>query len=238
MFRQLLHGLSRRVPSQCAVCHAWPAQAVCDACVERFAQPRARCGSCALPLASGTRQCGACVLVPPPLDACVAAVGYEFPWSRLIVQFKFRARPGWAAAFGTLMQSAPWVEPAVDSADLVLPMPLSVERLRERGFNQALELARQLAPEKTDAGLLLRIRDTPPQSTLQRTRRLENVKHAFAVDPLRAAVLTGKRLVLVDDVMTSGASLYAAAAVLRAAGAAHITGLVLARAELGHARAD
>ncbi|MBP6854270.1 MAG: ComF family protein, partial [Rhodoferax sp.] len=63
---------------------------------------------------------------------------------------------------------------------------------------------------------------------------LANVRHAFAVEPLRASLAAGKRLVLVDDVMTSGASLYAAAAVLRAAGAAHVTGLVLARADMAH----
>ena len=235
MFRQLLQGLLHRTPSQCAVCHAWPTQPLCDACVERFAQPVARCGTCALPLASGTVQCGACVREPPPLDRCVAAVGYDYPWSRLIVEFKFHERAGWAASLAMLMRSAPWVEPALEEADIVIPMPLSPARLRARGFNQALLLARHLAPSKTDPRLLLRIRDTAPQSALGRSERLANVRHAFAVEPLRASLAAGKRLVLVDDVMTSGASLYAAAAVLRAAGAAHVTGLVLARADMAHA---
>jgi predicted amidophosphoribosyltransferase len=110
-------------------------------------------------------------------------------------------------------------------------MPLSKARLRTRGFNQALVLARQLAPDKTDARLLLRIKDTPPQSSLKREERLDSLKDAFAVDPLLAVKIRGARLVLVDDVMTSGATLYAAARVLRAAGAAHITGLVIARTE-------
>ncbi len=162
----------------------------------------------------------------------MAAVAYAYPWSRLIVEFKFRARPGWAASFAMLLRSAPWVEPALEQATVVVPMPLARERLRQRGFNQALELARQLAPAKTDHGLLLRIKDTAPQSALKRAQRLHNVRHAFAVEPLRALELAGARVVLVDDVMTSGASLYAAAATLRGAGAAHITGLVLARADL------
>ncbi len=232
MFRQLLEGLSLRMPSQCAVCHAWPAQPVCDDCVERFAQPVARCSTCAMPLASGTAQCGACIREPPPLDGCVAAVTYGYPWSRLVVDYKFRDRAGWAASLATVMRSAPWMEPALEAADIVVPMPLAPLRLRERGFNQALQLARHLAPEKTDATLLLRIRDTAPMTALHRAERIANVRHAFAVEPLRARVPAGKRLVLVDDVMTSGASLHAAARVLRAAGAVHITALVLARADL------
>ena len=110
-------------------------------------------------------------------------------------------------------------------------MPLAPARLRERGFNQSLELARRLAPDKTDPGLLLRVRDTPAQHGLARAQRLLNLQGAFAVEPLRAASLRGRRVVLVDDIMTSGASLFAAAQVLRAAGAAHLTGLVLARTE-------
>ncbi len=173
----------------------------------------------------------ACVLAPPALDACVAAVAYEYPWPDLIVQFKFGGRPAWAASFAALLRSAPWVEPALENAQVVLPMPLSERRIRERGFNQALELARNLAPGKLRQGLLLRIRDTPPQSELKRLERLRNVRHVFAVEPLRAAELQGARVVLLDDVMTSGASIYSAAGALRAAGAVHITGMVLARAD-------
>ena len=232
MFRQLLQGLPHHIPSQCAVCHTWPAQPVCDACVERFAQPQPRCRRCALPVPPGIACCGACLREPPPLDACVAAVAYAYPWSRLVAEFKFRQQPGWAGAFAVLLRSAPWVEPSLDAADLLVPMPLSAARLRERGFNQALELCRQLAPAKTDAGVLLRLRDTVPQSTLSRAERHRNLRHAFAVDPLCTARVQGRRVVLVDDVMTSGASLHAAAEALRAAGAVHVTGLVLARAEL------
>jgi predicted amidophosphoribosyltransferase len=129
------------------------------------------------------------------------------------------------------MRSAPWVEPALDEADLVLPMPLSVQRLAERGFNQALVLARALAADKTAAGLLLKIRHTAAQMPLDLEHRLGNVKGAFAVDPLRASRLRGQRVVLVDDVMTSGASLFAAAQALRQAGVERITALVLARTD-------
>lgn len=207
---------------------------MCEACVVRFAQPQPRCQTCALPVPGSVTRCGECIKTPPPLDLCIAAVAYAYPWSGLITSYKFNSNPGWAATFATLLRSTPWAEPALDSADLVVPMPLSRQRLQTRGFNQALILARELKPEKpekTDASVLLRIKDTPAQSALGRKERLLSVKDAFAVDPLLAARVRGKRIVLVDDVMTSGASLYAAALALRDSGAMHITGMVIARTE-------
>ncbi|MFZ3221341.1 MAG: ComF family protein [Rhodoferax sp.] len=229
MFRQLLQGISRRLPSQCAVCHAWPAQPVCDACVGTFAQPTPRCHTCALEVPAGVDRCGACLVAPPPLDACLAAVPYAYPWSTLVADFKFRQHPGWALSFAQVLRSAPWVEPALESADALLPMPLSKERLRERGYNQAHELACALDAAKVRPGVLLRIQDTPPQRTLSRSERLRSVQRAFALNPLQAGGLRSRHVVLVDDVMTSGASLHAAARTLRGAGVATITAIVLAR---------
>ena len=227
LFTRLMHTL----PSQCRVCHAWPARIICDDCVARFAQPQPRCQSCALALPAGLTCCGDCLKNPPPLDRCLAAVSYGFPWAGLIQAFKFHANPGLAHAWGVLLKSTPWVEPALEAADWVLPMPLSTQRLQSRGFNQSLLLAQALAPAKTHSTLLLRIRNTPPQSSLPRHERLTSLKDALAVDPLLVSHVRAKRVVLVDDVMTSGASLFTAAHTLRAAGAAHITGLVIARTE-------
>lgn len=229
MFSHLFHGILQRLPSQCAVCHTWPSQPVCEACVNAFAQPVPRCARCAIEVPTGVRQCGACILAPPPLDACLAALPYAYPWSTLVADFKFHQQPGWARTFALLLRSTPWVEPALEAADWIIPMPLSPERLRSRGYNQAHELAKALDARKVKQRLLLRVHNTPPQRTLPRSERLRNVQHAFAVDPLLREHLADKRVVLLDDVMTSGASLYAAATALRTAGAAHITGLVLAR---------
>lgn len=231
MFQRLVDRVERALPAQCAVCRAWPAQPVCERCVERFAQPRPRCLRCALPVPGGVRECGACLGQPPPLDACHAAVSYGFPWSQLIAQFKFNGHAAWSRSFAVLMRSAPWVDPALDSTDVVVPMPLARERLAERGFNQSLELARQLAPGRVEASLLLRIRHTASQSALDRKSRIANVKSAFALDPLRADRVRGKRVAIVDDVMTSGASMFAAAQALLDGGAAHITGIVFARTD-------
>jgi ComF family protein len=190
-----------------------------------------------LGLAAERDVCFDCITQPPPLNNTWVAIDYAYPWAGLITQYKFANKPGWAPFFAQLLLQSPQVQSELallDAGDLILPVPLSKERLHTRGFNQAWELACQLAkqsgtPGMLDPELLLRVKNTQPQTTLKRQARLDNVKGAFQVEPLRARALQGRRVVLVDDVMTSGASLFAAAQTLRSAGAAHIAGVVLAR---------
>jgi ComF family protein len=236
MLHRFFSRLLSQIPSQCAVCKAWPGHGmICEPCVTRFAQPVRRCATCALTLKAGIsadiKRCGACIVKPTPLDECLTAVSYEYPWSDCIASYKFGNNPAWAGTFALLMKSAPSVEHAIDESDLIVPVPLSEARLQKRGYNQALEICKHLSRSKTDATLLLRIKDTLTQSSLSKSERLKNVKAAFAVEPLLAKELQGKRVLLVDDVMTSGATLFAAAASLRQAGAAHITAVVFARTE-------
>jgi ComF family protein len=214
----------------------------------RFAADKPRCRCCALALPAGVSTglnpaadvCMGCIKLTPPLDATLAALDYAYPWSTLISAYKFGEQPGWATFFAGLMLSTPGVRQVFTTlqvTDLILPVPLSKERLETRGFNQAWELAYTLAQQSgsaatSDSTLLLRVKNTRPQTELKREARLANVKGAFQIDPLRIADVKGKRVVLVDDVMTSGASLFTAAEVLRAAGAAYITGIVLARTSL------
>ena len=250
MFNELF-PLRRLIPnltgfaSQCAVCHSWPAAQVCQPCLVRFMTNCVCCALCALPLPAdpsmGLRSselvCAACMRERPPMNATLAGVPYAYPWSALISRYKFGEQHGWADFFAGLLLKAPGVMQSLNqlqAGDYVIPLPLSAERLRVRGFNQAWELASALARQsrtlaQADARLLLRLRHAGPQSLLKRAARLANVKSAFQVDPLRVQELAGRRVVLVDDVMTSGASMSSAAQALRDAGAAHITALVLAR---------
>lgn len=218
-------------PSRCMVCRAWPARAICDDCSARFAPVQARCESCALPVPQGILRCGACVLEPPPLERCLAAVSYAWPWQGPIARLKFRQDTGLAAPLASLLARTPGVAALLGRAHWVLPMPLAPERLAERGYNPALLLARALAPTRCPSDWLVRVRHTPPQRGLARAERLRNVRGAFAVHPGAAGQLAGRRVVLVDDVMTTGASLHEAARALRAAGVQQVAALVLARTD-------
>ena len=231
---QIQLALSRAVPSQCAICHAWPAERICAECRHTFLRRVHRCTTCAAPLPAGLPQCGDCLLHPPPLASCIAAVDYAYPWADLITDFKFHRDPTWAASLGRLLRQAPQARAAVDAAmeaaDWIVPIPLSATRLAERGFNQAQWLAEAIAPRrKIRCDLLLRPRETQAQSGLAREARLRNLRRAFACAPLLTRELAGRRVLIVDDVMTTGATLDCAAEVLLAAGAATVHALVLAR---------
>ena len=217
---------------QCEVCRQWgETGALCPACIARFAAPRPRCRRCGLRLGAASPVCGDCLSNPPPFRGTVCAVDYEFPWDRLVAAFKFR---GHVELAGTLaMRVADAVRDTKTALpDLVVPVPLSAARLRERGYNQAWELARCLARGlhlQADARLLQRPIDTAHQADLSRSERSHNLRTAFMVDPRRRRALVGRHVVLVDDVMTTGATAREAAAVLLRAGATAVDVWVLAR---------
>jgi ComF family protein len=231
MWAQLVRGMTKATPARCEVCRAWPAQPVCAPCEARFAATRHRCQTCALALPDGTDRCGRCVRTHPALDACHAAVSYGYPWAALVARFKFGGEAGWAHTFADLLARDTRLQQDLAAARWVVPMPLSRQRLAQRGFNQAYELARRLAPGRADAALALRVRDTASQADLDHDRRLANVQRAFALEPARAAAVRGQAVLLVDDVMTTGASLAALAQVFRDAGAARVSAAVFARTE-------
>jgi ComF family protein len=162
----------------------------------------------------------------------LTAVTYGHPWADCIAKFKFHGDVGLARQLAQLMRNAPWAEPALEMADSVIAMPLSASRLRERGFNQAYELIKHLALHKADAKSLLRLEHAVHQVGATRAERLAQARNTFWIDPNRIPTLQGKSVVLLDDVMTTGATIYEAARTLRKAGVAHITGLVFARAQL------
>jgi len=221
-------GVSRPAwPGTCAVCRSWCRGRLCAPCASRFAQPRSRCAGCALPVTAGALRCGACLREPPPFDAAVAAVDYDYPWDGLLARLKFDAALDLAPAIASRLRDA--VEAAGEAPpDLVLPVPLSSPRLRERGFNQAWEIARRL-PWRARADVLLRVKDTPHQIALPRAQRVANVRDAFLVEPRRAALLRDADVALVDDVLTTGATAAELARTVRRAGARRVRVWVVAR---------
>ena len=229
------------MPSLCAVCRGWGRGRICGDCVARFAPRIRRCSGCALEVpsgaaaADGTGLCGACLSEPPPYERTSAAVTYGYPWDRLIGNLKFHGALDLAPALVRLMLDSPHAlasAQAVDRTTILLPVPLSRQRLRERGFNQAWELARRLARSlalEADARLLLRVKDAPHQLALPPAERAANVRGVFAVEPMRRAELQGRDVLLVDDVMTTGATAAEISRVLLLAGAARVAVWVVAR---------
>lgn len=217
------------LPSRCQVCGLWPSRAVCTTCESAFAAAPSRCNSCALPCPSGQPQCGACLREPPLLSTCRAAVNYTFPWAGLLQRFKFQQEPAWARHFARQMRDTEGVDALLAEADWILPVPLTPARLGQRGYNQAWELLKALRAPRTRADLLIKLLDLPDQHSLNRSQRLRNARLAFATAPHAAAVVQGRRLLLLDDVMTTGATLEAAADVLLRAGAVRVDALVYAR---------
>jgi ComF family protein len=184
-----------------------------------------------LQVPAGTEICGACLVEPPPFTHTVTAVDYQHPWDDLITRFKFHEALDLAPALVARMLAArtpaAWAPP-----QLLLPIPLSASRWRERGYNQAWELAKRLAGAldcTVDATLLLRLRDTAHQLALPPEERAGNVRAAFAVEPRRLAEVRGRRITLVDDVMTTGATVAEASRTLLQAGASEVDIWVVAR---------
>ncbi len=233
LFTRLLQAATAaaRLPSLCAVCRGWGSQRVCEACVARFAVAVPRCRRCALPVPAGIDVCGACLTDPPPYARTLAAVDYDHPWDGLITHFKFHAALDLAPALAQRMLGAQQCS-ALVLPGLLLPIPLSDARLRERGYNQAWELTKRLGAAlgcETDAALLLRVRDTPHQLAFPPGKRAGNVRAAFAIEPKRRTELAGRQVTLVDDVMTTGATVAEAARTLLQAGAGEVSVWVVAR---------
>ena len=216
----------RLLQAECLLCGAAVAnQDLCQACLEHlpYLAP-ACCKVCAVPLSQG-EICGACLSEPPAFDRTYAAFSYSFPVDALIQALKYRGN----FAVTPLLANA--LEPIARSAspvDCLIPVPLSAARLRERGFNQALEIARPVA-RATGVALLAtgcsRVLDCAPQAGLPWKERVKNIRGAFACE----ADLSGKKVALIDDVMTTGATLNELAKVVRKKGADEISVWVVAR---------
>lgn len=235
MFTRWVHAaerLGRHLPSQCAICRDWQDARVCQDCLQRHAPPRWRCTGCAAPAPQGQPRCGRCVTHPPVFERAVAVWDHDYPWHLLVERFKFHDALDLADTLAQHLHAAIERQDAPVAVDCIVPVPLSARRLAERGYNQAWELARRLGirlgcPARSD--LVLRRRETPTQVGLDLTQRLRNLRGAFAVPQARRAELHGLRVAVVDDVMTTGATISAVAQALRAAGVRSVQAWVLTR---------
>ncbi len=213
------------LPQHCLLCAAAaPIRSLCDAChAELPWLPAEHCRQCASPIHHGV-VCGACLSHPPRFDAVTAPLIYAWPLAPLIHHYKYDGNLALARFFSDALTTH-----ITAPVDLIMPMPLAPARLRERGFNQALEIARGIS-RATGIALATtacrRVVDSAPQATLPWQERAKNIRGAFVCD----ADLTGKRVAVVDDVLTTGATLNELARNLRKAGAIEIQGWVIARA--------
>jgi ComF family protein len=190
-------------------------------------QVRPRCSVCAIGLASaahGSTVCGACQRQPPAFDASFAAFDYAAPVDELVRALKFGQQFGLATLFARHLVRR---LPAHWRCDVVLPVPLSRERLAQRGYNQSWQIAQALPAGLGSRNwrMLTRTRDTAPQMELPFDARRKNIRGAFAVH----GDVRGKHVAVVDDVMTTGHTLQELARTLKQAGAQTITNLVIAR---------
>jgi ComF family protein len=225
-------------PAVCEVCARWPSDTVCPDCQARHARWLPRCPSCALHLAPGLERCVRCIELPTgPLTEMAARVDYAHPWVGLVGRLK--TDPAWAAPLARLMLQAPEAQRLLAQAHWLVPVPLDPTRLVQRGFNQAWELIRGLHKLAPGACLARHdLLDRTPSETLQhrldRTQRLDNVQGVFHVPPHARTRLRRRRVLLIDDVATTGATLRSAAAALRDAGASDVSALVFARTPAPH----
>ena len=212
----------------CLLCGAHSgADLLCQSCRPDLPQaPAPACPRCAAPVEHGGDVCGSCLQHPPAFDRALAALRYAFPADELVQALKYRDQLALAPLFADLLQHAVASAPR---PDLLIPMPLHPDRARERGFNQALEIARPLSRAlqlPVDQTSLSRNRNTSPQAMLPLDQRRKNIRGAFAC----ADAVAGKHIALIDDVMTSGATLDEAASALKRAGACEVSVWVVARA--------
>lgn len=218
------------LPRDCFLCDAASDNrficANCEASLPRL--PNHHCRVCALPTPL-SNTCGACLKAPPAFDATHAAFVYDFPLNELIQSLKYQRRLASVSFLAEALISLTQHVAQIARPDIIIPVPLASVRLSFRGFNQSIELARPLAAHmqmKIARTTAIRSRDTVPQVSLPPKERVKNIRNAFECN----ADLSGKTVWVIDDVMTTGATLNELARVLKLQGAARVENFVVARA--------
>lgn len=235
--------LDQLLPRSCALCvcaiapskklERFSHTGVCHSCLNHFLNHKTlRCKICAnkLDVAATTSLCGSCLAKPPSFDRTIVVGDYAAPYSNLIHALKFQHHLALTPLFAQLLALS-WHQSQSTNADIMTAIPLSTERLIERGFNQSLEIAKPLARLLSlplIPRLAVRIRHTLAQSSLAHHKRRDNLRGAFII-PTASQVLKNKHIIVIDDVMTTGHTVNEFAACLKRYGAARVTNLIFAR---------
>ncbi len=250
----------------CRVCHRWQGYHICTGCTEWAHLDASRCHRCAVRVQAGLSMCGMCEDMPPVFDHALAAVDYELPWSPLVAALKFQEDPALAKPLAHMLAQsvkARWTVPVANSPGatatvppplnwrrgaptLIVPVPLSAKRLAERGYNQAWLLADQLGKQlkrPTLADALIKVKHTERLMSMDSNEREDQIRGAFAVNPAHRRAIEEAHVAVVDDVLTTGATLNEIARTLWLAGAREVSVWVIARtplpdASLSSARRD
>lgn len=204
-------------PSHCYLCDSinnHPEIAICEACISELPYKNQYCSRCALPIETDDSPvCGNCISNPPSYDILLSPFEYQFPIDKFITELKFRKKLYNAATLGHLFTQYIKAQ-AKPLPDCIIPVPLHPKRLQQRGYNQALEIARSISKNlkiPIDRQLCQRVINTEPQSDLTADERQKNIKNAFKINQQRHY----KHVVIFDDVVTTGQTVEVLAALLR-----------------------
>ncbi len=240
--RHLLTKLAHVLPSSCALCGCIHRTTICDAChLQFFSQQQSRCSQCANPLIKTTNpapHCGQCLRQAPSFDTTIVATDYAPPIDQLVLALKFSGRLALAPLFANMLRDAILLNQQCIShplPDLLIAVPLGPRRLTERGFNQALEIAKPLARTlgiPLIGDLARRSHDTEAQATLHPDARYKNMRNAFTLSHHAMHLIKDQHIGVIDDVMTTGATLNTLATVLKRFGAKRVTNIVFSRTSL------
>jgi ComF family protein len=233
----MLAGISKLFyPSSCLLCGVLASSGLCAACAAELPENLCACSRCALPLYGTENEiCGRCLKKPPAFDAAWSPFIYAQPLEWMISQLKFNAKLLQANVLAELMMNR---LPALSGIpDCIMPVPLHPQRLRQRGFNQSVELARPLARAQhvpLDVSSCRRLRATPPQTGMTASQRRRNLRGAFEFPNEQNYA----HVVLFDDVMTTGATLNELARLLKRQGVHRVEVWSLARAQRNNKKYD
>ncbi len=214
----------------CALCDATTTKShsLCDDCIDSLPKaPQPCCMQCGRQ--ANAEVCGHCLKQTPHYDRTSALFSYRFPTDALLQQYKYRQALYLSQTLGKLLAK----HHQHHAVNYLVPMPLHPDRLKTRGFNQSLEIAKTVTKQLNipfDNTSVQRVKNTAPQASLPLKDRLKNVRNAFATTPEAADKFKGKRIAIIDDVMTTGSSLDELAKTIKKAGAKQVECWVIARA--------